>query len=182
MGSLMPPSAGFGGSGPEGWYKKWREKIRRWLERNSDSDWADILLLLPDLFMFAHGVKSDSRIPNNKFKLALLSAVLYVLSPLDIMPEAILGVPGLIDDAGILIILLDKLFNALGLEPEKLAQVIQDHWHGDEDPVSTVRKLLAKLKKMAGDLYDRLMNLIKSWGTNRRETGLNKCQYSKRPS
>lgn len=152
------------------WYKKWREKIRVWLERNGNSDRADILLLLPDLFMFAVGIMSDPRIPA-KFKLALLSAILYVLSPLDLIPEAVLGVAGLIDDAGILIILLDLLFNALSLEPDVLAQVLQDHWHGEEDLVSTIKQLLAKLKKMPGNLFEKLLSLVKRWwpmkGANR---------------
>ncbi len=152
----------FGGSGPENWYKKWRKKILAWLERNADSDWADILLLLPDLFMFAVGLLSDSRIPK-KLRLALLSAVLYVLSPLDLFPEAILGVAGLIDDAGILIILLDVLLRALSLEPDVLAQVLQDHWHREEDLVSTIKKFLAKLKKMPGRLYETLLRLVNRW-------------------
>ena len=150
------------------WYKKWRQKIHAWLERNGDSDWADILLLLPDLFMFAVGTMSDSRIPI-KFKLALLSAVLYVLSPLDLIPEAILGVAGLIDDAGILIILLDVLFSAQSLEPDVLAQVLQDHWNGEEDLVSTIKKLLAKLKKMPGNLIERLQSLVRRWWPMRRD-------------
>ncbi|MCY4069777.1 MAG: YkvA family protein [Chloroflexi bacterium] len=144
------------------WYRKWREKIHAWLERNGDSDWADILLLLPDLFMFAVGIMSDSRIPY-KFKLALLSAVVYVLSPFDLIPEAVLGVAGLIDDAGILLILLDMLFGALNLEPDVLAQVIRDHWHRDEDVVSTIRVLLAKLKRMPGYLFGKLLNLVRRW-------------------
>ena len=149
------------------WYKKWRAKIHEWLRRNADSDWADILLLLPDLFMFAVGIMTDSRIPI-KFRLALLSAVIYVLSPLDIFPEAVLGVPGLIDDAGILIILLDLLLNALTLEPNVLAQVIQEHWQGDDDLVVTIKKLLDRLKAMPGSMFEMLQRLVlRWWPTNR---------------
>jgi len=144
------------------WYRRWRDRIKAWLERNADSDWADILLLLPDLFMCAVGLLSDTRIPK-KLRLALLSAVLYVLSPLDLFPEAILGVPGLIDDAGILIILLDVLLRALSLEPDVLAQILQDHCYGEEDFVSTIRRLLAKLKNMPGNLYETLLRLVNRW-------------------
>lgn len=151
------------------WYKKWRERIRAWLESNGNSDWADILLLLPDLFMFVVGIMSDSRIPY-KFKLALLSAVVYVLSPLDLFPEAVLGVAGLIDDAGILIILLDLLFSSLSLEPDVLEQVLQDHWHREEDLVSTIRRLLAKLKNMPGNLFEQLLRLVKRWWPTRRDS------------
>ena len=144
------------------WYRKWRKKIHAWLERNGDSDWADILLMLPDLFMFVVGIMSDSRIPI-KFRLALLSAIIYVLSPLDILPEAILGVAGLVDDAGILILLLDLLFNALSLEPDILEQVVQDHWHRDADLISTIKALLTKLKEMPGNLFEMLQRLIQRW-------------------
>ena len=145
------------------WYKKWREKIHAWLERNGDSDWADILLLLPDLFMFAVGIMSDSRIPH-KFKLALLSAVSLTYSvPFDVIPEAIVGVAGLIDDAGILIIVLDLLFSAQSLEPDALEQAIRDHWHVDEDLRSIIKKLLEKLKRMPGQLLPKLLNLVKRW-------------------
>lgn len=150
------------------WYKKWRKRIHEWLERNGNSDWADILLLLPDLFMFAVGVMSDSRIPV-KLRLALLSAVLYVLSPLDLIPEAVFGVAGLTDDAGILIIVLDLLLSAQSVEPDVFEQVLQDHWHGEEDLVSTIKRLLAKLKEMPGNLLERLHNLIKRWQSSKRD-------------
>lgn len=167
MGNPIVPFDRSGGfnyskSKADSWFKKWREKIHAWLERNADSDWADILLLLPDLFMFAVGTMTDSRIPY-KFRLALLSAVLYALSPIDLISEALLGVAGLVDDAGILIILLDLVFNALNLEPDELAQILQDHWHGEEDLVSTIKKLLAKLKKMPGNLFAKLLRLVKRW-------------------
>jgi len=156
----------FNKSKAQSWYEKWRKKIHDWFERNGDSEWANILLLLPDLFMLAVGIMSDSRIPK-RLRLALLSAVLYVLSPLDLIPEAVFGVAGLTDDAGILIILLDMLFNALSAEPDVLAQVLQEHWHGEEDPVSTIRKLLVKLQKIAGNLFEKLRSLVTRWWPNR---------------
>ena len=148
------------------WYEKVREMIRAWLERNADSDWADILLFLPDLFMFVVGLLRDPRIPS-KYRFALLSAVLYVLSPLDLVPEAVLGVMGLIDDAGILILLLDLLFNSIILEYDTWAEVIRDHWHREEDLASTITRLLAKLRDVSGDLLEKLLNLVRRWWPRR---------------
>ena len=148
------------------WYEQVREKIRAWLERHVGSEWAEILLFLPDLFMFAVGIMRDPRIPL-KYRLALLSAVLYVLSPLDIIPEMVFGAPGLIDDAGILIILLDLLFNSLILDSETWAEVIRDHWHREEDLASTITRLLAKLRDLSGDLFEKLLNLVKRWWPER---------------
>ena len=158
MNSPILPFDRFNESHANSWYRKWRAKILAWLKRNGNSEWADILLLLPDLFMFTVGVMSDSRVPH-KFKLALLSAALYVLNPIDLIPEAVLGVAGLIDDAGILIILLNLLLNTLSLEPDVLEQVLQDHWHATENLPATIKKLLQKLKKMSGNLFEKLRNL-----------------------
>lgn len=164
--ALLPPG-GFDPNRARSWYQKWRKKIRDWLERHADSEWADILLLLPDLFMLAVGLMSDSRIPK-RYRLALLSAVLYVLSPLDLIPEAVFGVAGLTDDAGILIILLDLLFSSLSLDPDTLEQVIHDHWHG-EDLIGTIKKLLCKLKNMPGNLFRKLKKLVMRWWPSRGE-------------
>ena len=70
------------------WYRRWRRDIRKWVERNSNSDKADILLLVPDLFMLCVGLIADRRVPP-QFKASLVSAAAYVLSPVDLIPEAL---------------------------------------------------------------------------------------------
>ena len=79
---LNPTAAGFIA---DGWRKKWCKKIQNWLERNANSGLADILFWLCILFKLAVGLMLDPRTPR-KYKLALLSAVLYVLSPFDLIP------------------------------------------------------------------------------------------------
>ena len=44
-------------------------------------------------------------------KLKILILILYVLSPIDLLPEAYLGPVGLIDDGGALLALLGTLFS-----------------------------------------------------------------------
>ena len=148
------------------WYEKWRKNIYEWIERRSDSEWAEILLFLPDALIFVVEISRDPRTPL-KYRLAILSAIVYVLSPYDILPEAVLGVPGLIDDAGLLIILLDMLFNAVVMEDEVWAQVLRDHWHSEQDPASTIRMLVAKLIKILGNLFAVLVDLVRHWWQGR---------------
>ena len=166
MPNTIMPFDRFDNARARGWYERWRERIHAWLERNADSDWADILLSLPDLFMFAVGVMSDRRIPY-RLRLALFSAVVYVLSPFDLIPEAAIGVAGLVDDAGVLILILDLLFSEQSLEPDVLEEILRDHWHG-EDLVSTIRRLLARLREIAGNLFERILSLVKRWWPMRR--------------
>ena len=124
---------GFDEAKARGWYQRWRREVHRWVKRHSDSDYADLLLFLPDLFILCVGLILDSRVPS-KLKIALVSATAYVLSPFDIMPEAVLGVVGLVDDAGILIITLHAVLGAFEMDVMDFEKVIRDYWHGSENP------------------------------------------------
>lgn len=44
--------------------------------------------------------------------LVMVLAVVYIVSPIDLLPEAVLTIPGLIDDAGIAAWLIAALFGA----------------------------------------------------------------------
>ena len=130
-------------------------KIYDWVKSHTDSDLADIILFLPDLFVLSMGLILDARVPS-KLKVALVSAVAYVLSPFDLIPEALLGVAGLIDDAGILIIALHTVFGALELTPDEVEQIFRDYWHGHGHPVEIVVKLYNLISKGANQLFAKL--------------------------
>ena len=146
---------GFDEEKARGWYQNWREKIYDWVKSHTDSDLADIILFLPDLFVLSMGLILDARVPS-KLKVALVSAVAYVLSPFDLIPEALLGVAGLIDDAGILIIALHTVFGALELTPDEVEQILRDYWHGHGHPVEIVVKLYNMISKGANQLFAKL--------------------------
>jgi uncharacterized membrane protein YkvA (DUF1232 family) len=87
------------------WYETWRERIRAWVSKHTDDEVAAIVLLVPDLLALVVRLARDSRVP---FMLngQLLLAAAYVLSPVDLIPEIIVGVLGLGDDAGVLMLVL----------------------------------------------------------------------------
>lgn len=167
--NIIPFDPSVAGFMADSWSKRWCKKIQNWLERHADSDWADILFWLCVLFKLAVGLMFDSRTPR-KYKLALLSAILYVLSPFDLIPEATFNVLGLTDDAGVLIIVLDLLFNALNPAPDTIwAEIIQNSWDGDEDPKATIEMLFRRLSEMPGNLFRRLQNLVRRWWPSGRD-------------
>ena len=146
-----------------GWYQKWRAVIYRWAKKHADSDFADILLFLPDLFILGVGLVLDPRVPG-KLKIALVSAIAYVISPFDLIPEAVLGVAGLIDDASILIIVLHAVFGVLELDPDELDEILRDYWHGNESPVNIVAKLSKYLSENATRLFGKMWSAFqKLW-------------------
>ena len=157
---------GFDEAKARGWYGKWRRVIRDWVKKNADLDIADIVLLLPDLLMLAVGTTKDPRIPSS-VKLSLMSAVVYVLSPFDLVPEAIMGVAGLIDDAGILILALNAAMGAAEIDPSIWEEIWRAHWHGDDNPVNVVRKLYEFITENAKRLFGKVWEFIRrNWNSS----------------
>lgn len=150
-----------------GWYESWRPRIHKWVESNADSLWADSLLL-PDLFMLCLGLLLDKRTPAN-FRLLLLLAVQFVISPLDFIPEAAFGALGLTDDLCILLLVLKAIFDA---EFETLEAVIKDHWHGDEHPAVTVARLLQRIGEFAGDMLSLVTAIFRRWRSSKGSRGV----------
>src|SRR5690606_20860511 len=73
------------------WYETWRDRIRHWLTAHADDDFADVILLVPDMLALVVRLTRDKRVPF-RLKGQLLLAIAYVLSPFDLVPEALLGV------------------------------------------------------------------------------------------
>ena len=138
----------------QGWYAIWRKRILKWVKIHTDSEVADYVTLLPDMLMLCVGLIRDQRVPS-PLKVSLVSAVLYVLSPFDLVPEALLGVVGLVDDAGVLALALHGLLSIGTIEMDDWESIFHDHWHGDGNPVHVILKLILRISKDAGRLVGK---------------------------
>src|SRR5690348_13196769 len=87
------------------WYETWRERIRTWISTHADDQVAQMVLIVPDLLALLVRLARDPRVPF-MVKARLLLAAAYVISPVDLLPEALMGVIGLTDDAGALALVL----------------------------------------------------------------------------
>src|SRR5688572_25237841 len=105
------------------WYDRWRNRIKDWLEKNMDSNLANLIMIVPDFFILIIDLLRDQRVPLT-VKAQLAVAAAYVISPFDLLPEAVLGVIGLADDAGIMALALYSIANLRKIDP----QVIRSHW------------------------------------------------------
>ena len=66
--------------------------------------------------------------------IGIVICVIYILSPLDLIPEIPLGPLGLIDDAGVLAFMLFLIKKLWGLRDEKYANdVSEKHLANDDD-------------------------------------------------
>lgn len=96
---------------------------------------TELLMVGPDLFHLAICLLGDPEVPVRQ-KLKLGAAVTYFVSPLDFLPELLLGPLGYIDDIAILAWVLNSMLNQI--HPD----VILRYWAGDASVLSTVQRIV----------------------------------------
>jgi uncharacterized membrane protein YkvA (DUF1232 family) len=94
----------------------------------------DLLLLLPDLAVLLMRLVRDERVPLSS-KVVALAGVGYLLSPIDLVPEALLGPIGLVDDLLVVATVLSSLMNQV--HPD----VVRSHWSGTGDALVAIRRV-----------------------------------------
>jgi uncharacterized membrane protein YkvA (DUF1232 family) len=109
----------------------------------------EVALLVPNLAKLLFRLLKDRRVPLRR-RLAMGAVGIYVVSPVDLIPDAIPIVGG-IDDVLVLAFAIDYLLDA---SPEK---VIEEHWDGSDDALELVRGIAAWGVEM---LPDRLRRLV----------------------
>jgi len=138
-------------------YDRMREGIRRYLENKGSlaGNTGEYLLLAPDVFVLLWRLINDSRV-NAKNKVMLGSGLAYYLFPLDIMPEAILGPIGYLDDLVFAVYLLHKVLNDTDVE------VLREHWSGRDDVLDSIRNVLNAADNLVGsDVLNKLRGKTK---------------------
>lgn len=144
------------------WYDRWRERIHSWVGERIDPQIADLVLALPDMVMLLVGLVGDQRVPIAvKARIAL--ALAYVFSPWDLIPEAVLGLVGLTDDAGVLVVMLFTI-HQLGSIDRKL---LSDYWRGQNDAMETITSLHSWLDKNAESLLGSTWQTIQRFFGNK---------------
>jgi uncharacterized membrane protein YkvA (DUF1232 family) len=126
-------------------YNKLRKTIKIWAggAKSRGNQYADLILAGPDLFMLLARLARDDRVSQtNKAKLA--GAVAYFINPLDLIPEAILGPAGLIDDIALSGLVLHSVLEST--DPT----VVREHWDGAADILDLIRRILTIADTMVG--------------------------------
>lgn len=108
------------------------------------------LFFLPDLFRLYVRLMLDHRV-GDAIKLQLFAAVVYLISPLDLLPEGFLGPVGYVDDVFILSSSLLRFTKTHALAEGLLVE----HWSGD---ASNLNKLIevSQLFLQNLDFFDRV--------------------------
>lgn len=137
-------------------YQDLRVKIREWLKTKEgmDSKWSEYLMFAPDLFHVLCKLSIDKDVPI-KEKAELAGAIAYFVSPIDLLPEALLGPLGLVDDISLSAYVLNSIMNKT--DPE----IVRKHWAGEDDVLGVVKKILNVADEMVGKgLWKKIKRLI----------------------
>jgi uncharacterized membrane protein YkvA (DUF1232 family) len=128
---------GLGHDGEGDFYRALRRRVRRWARaRNGrSSPWTELVLLAPDLFHLLCRLAGDPEVPRGA-KTRLAFALAYFISPVDLLPEALFGPIGYLDDVALTAYVLH------GLLDETPPAVLRRHWAGDQDVVVVIRRVL----------------------------------------
>ena len=137
-------------------YQNLRTKIRAYFESKEgrQNKFIEFLLFAPDLFHVLVKLTGDPRVPAGE-KAKLVGAIAYFISPLDLMPEGILGPAGYADDIVIASLVLNGIINKT--DPA----VVREHWAGDGDVLEVIRKILKIADQMIGSgLWQRVKGMF----------------------
>ena len=127
------------------YYQKLRVKMKEWLQSDEGktNQWAEYMMFAPDLFHLLCKLAVDKDVMiADKAKLA--GAIVYYLSPLDIIPEILIGPLGFADDIAVAAYVLNQIINHS--DPE----IIKRHWAGEGEVLELIQRILASADQMLG--------------------------------
>ena len=143
-------------------YLQLREKVQNWFEKNATDKpaYANYILLVPDFFYLLVMLTLDDRIAAiDKAKFAGVLA--YFFSPIDFLPEALLGPVGYLDDLILSCYVLNLYVNQ---QDEAGKEVVKELWPGDQDVLDTIQSVLRKADDWLGSgLWNRIKDAYHSF-------------------
>ncbi len=152
-------------SGLLSFYDRLRERILHAIEKREGKRGAKLtegtvraLLLVPDVFILLVRLALDKNVPGSTRAL-IGGALAYFILPVDLLPEALLGGAGFMED---LVLAAAVLAQAFGGDLEPYAR---KHWSGSEDLRVVLQDVTETAQSLLGqNLYDKLRRLLSRRG------------------
>ena len=126
----------------ERFYRRLRRRVVDWLADHQGERFADVVLLAPDLFVLLGRLMLDGRV-SARDRAIVAGALLYFLSPVDVIPDIFFPV-GAVDDVVAAVIALNAILNRT--DPA----IIREHWEGSEDILSVIQRVIDQADALLG--------------------------------
>jgi uncharacterized membrane protein YkvA (DUF1232 family) len=132
-------------------YDKLRHSVISWAEKQgAGGKYLEFILFAPDLFLLLIRLAVDERV-QPQLRSMLLFVATYFISPIDAMPEAILGPVGYLDDIVLTCLAILKLVR------DTDDALLQEHWGGKGDIVALINKIVNVGETLVGtSLWDSM--------------------------
>lgn len=145
-------------------YQKLREKISKWAKEDKlnkkTGKWTDkfvqYLLILPDVVHLMIKLLVDKEV-SPLVKSYILMAFVYLISPIDIIPDFI-PVAGFVDDLLVSIIILNKIINKVDT---KTLYKIKTYWAGEDDIFVKVKEITSLINDLSSQIPKSILNFMK---------------------
>lgn len=125
-------------------YDKLRAKIEAFIrEKGVHDKVAQYILLAPDLFVVLARLMRDKRVQMQAKALAGV-AIAYFITPFDLIPEALTGPLGLLDDVVLAVYALRRIL--VDVDP----QIVKEHWNGEDDLLEVITKVVKAADDLVG--------------------------------
>lgn len=130
--SIVPPGD------TDSFYHQLRAEVRAWSKKQGKEGLGatgELVLLAPELFKLLCTLLLDNRVPGVcKAKLGI--AVAYFVSPVDLIPEAVVGPIGYLDDVAVAAYALNSILD------ETSPEVLRELWSGKGDVIAAINRVL----------------------------------------
>ena len=117
-----------------------KSKVTRRERSNLKGRMRNFLMFLPNLAAMLARLIKDTRVPTAE-KALFVGAIIYVISPLDLIPD-VLPFIGQVDDIYVVALTLLRLLNKT--DPT----VLRQHWHGGGDIVALAKSIAEMAPKL----------------------------------
>ena len=155
----MRPTLDPGRRVPRDGYDRFRQAVLRGLKRLAGA-WGEetsgLVLLVPDLLVLFADLARDPRV-SRRHKAVAAAVVAYLISPIDLLPELVLGPLGFADDVALAFMALDLVLNQVD------QNIVREHWRGDDDLLAVSQAGLKLARRVIPHpIYERLMRWLGS--------------------
>ncbi len=145
-------------------YQKLREKISKWVKEDKlnkkTGKWTDkfvqYLLILPDVVHLMIKLLVDKEV-SPLIKSYILMAFVYLISPIDFIPDFI-PVAGFVDDLLVSIIILNKIINTVDT---KTLYKIRTYWAGEDDIFVKVKEITSLINDLSSQIPKSILNFMR---------------------
>jgi uncharacterized membrane protein YkvA (DUF1232 family) len=137
-------------------YDKLRSKVNGFTGakfRGKYGKLIDYLLLLPDFLALLIRLATDKRVPSTQ-KIMVGGIIMYVLSPIDVIPDFI-PVIGMADDLLLVVYGLNTILNEVD------RRIVEEHWSGGGDLLLTLQNATSVAEKfLSKNVIKKISNFI----------------------